>query len=77
MLTIDRLRLTIPASFRGRESAIARLVAEELAEIPLASDLSLDRLAVPPVAVAPTAGNREVAKAIAAAVGVVLEKEMR
>jgi hypothetical protein len=68
MLTIDRLRLQLPPSFRDRAGEIARLVAEELAAGPMAADLQLDRLALPPVEVHPRATDREVARVVAASV---------
>ncbi len=69
MLTVDRLRLQLPPAFRDRAGEIARLVAEELATVPMTADLHLDRLAVPPVEVSHQATDREVARAVAGAVG--------
>ncbi|MBT1076103.1 hypothetical protein [Geobacter grbiciae] len=76
MLTIDRLRLKLPPAFRDRAGEIARLVAEELATVPVASDFHLDRLVVPPVEVHPQATDRDVARAVAVAVGAGLVKKM-
>ena len=69
MLTVDRLRLQLPPAFRDRAGEIARLVGEELASVSVSADLRLDRLAVPPVEVHPQATNRDVARAVAVAVG--------
>lgn len=72
MLTIDRLRLTLPPGFESRADAVARLVADELAARPLRADPSgdrrVDRLSVPSVT-APVGGtDREVARVVARAV---------
>ncbi len=75
MLTVDRLRLQLPPVFRDRAGEIARLVAEELATVPMAADLQIDRLAVPPVEVHPLATDRDVARAVAQAVGSELGKK--
>jgi len=74
MLTIDRLRLQLPPPFRDRAGEIARLVAEELATLPMAADLQIDRLTVSPVEVHPLASDRDVARAVAASVGAELGK---
>lgn len=69
MLTIDRLRLQLPPAFRDRAGEIARLVGEELVAVSVGVDLQIDRLAVPQIEVHPQATNREVARAVAVAVG--------
>jgi hypothetical protein len=70
MLSIGRLRLALPPGFEGRAGRIARLVGDELAgRLPLAAGaVRLDRLAVPPVRLAPGASDRQVAGAVAAAI---------
>ena len=65
MLKIDRLRLSLPAGFETRADRIARLVADELAALPLQGDANLDRLALPTVEVGPRATDRQVASSIA------------
>lgn len=77
MLTVDRLRLQLPPDFRDRAVEIARLVAEELATVPMASELQLDRLAVPPVEVHPQATDRDVARAVAQSVHTGIRNETR
>lgn len=77
MLTVDRLRLQLPPDFRDRAGEIARLVAEELATVPMAIDLQLDRLAVPPVEVHPQATDRDVARAVAQSVHTGIRNETR
>lgn len=74
MLTVDRLRMQLPPAFRDRAGEIARLVAEELATVPVTADLQIDRLAVPPVEVHHLATDREVARAVAQSVGTELGK---
>ena len=70
MLTIGRLRLSLPAGFEARAGRIASLVGDELAaRLPLAAgDVRLDRLTLPPVNVAPGASDRQVAGAVATAI---------
>ena len=51
MLTINCLRLSLPASFADRGPQIARMLAEELAALPLASSVNIERLKAPPVTV--------------------------
>ncbi|SEM05822.1 hypothetical protein SAMN04489760_103112 [Syntrophus gentianae] len=77
MLTIDRLHLQLPPAFRDRAGEIARLVAEELATVPMTADLQLDRLAVPPVEISPLATDRDVARAVAASVHKGIRNETR
>ena len=68
MLTIDRLRLSLPAGYEASASRIARLVADELASAALHGDATIDRLAVPAVEVTRGASDRQVAGAIAGAI---------
>lgn len=68
MLTIDRLRMQLPAIFQGREGEITRLVAEELAAVSLTIDLRIQQLALPPVEVHPQATDRDVARVVAWAI---------
>jgi hypothetical protein len=77
MLTIDRLRMELPAAFRGREGEIARLVAEELAAVSPAIDREIHRLALAPVEVHPRATDRDVARTIAQAVHAGIRDEPR
>uniref|UniRef100_A0A831XGF3 Uncharacterized protein n=1 Tax=Geobacter metallireducens TaxID=28232 RepID=A0A831XGF3_GEOME len=78
MLTIDRLRMQLPPSFRDRAGEIARLVGEELATtVSVEGDLHLDRLAVPSVEVSPQATDREVARAVAQSIHTGIRNETR
>jgi hypothetical protein len=54
VITIDRLKLTLPPGLEDRAHAVARRVIEELARLPLdparvPASRRLDRLAVPPL----------------------------
>jgi hypothetical protein len=71
VLTIDTLRLQLPTGFEHRAERISRLVGDALARIDLGApgtDLALDRLALPPIAIAPGASDFEVAAGIASSV---------
>lgn len=67
MLSIGRLRLSLPPGYEARAERIARLLADELAGVRLEADARVDRLALPPVKVGGGASDREVAAAVAAA----------
>ncbi len=75
VLTIDTLRLQLPAGFAHRAERIGRLVGDALARVDLGSDLgrdgadlALDRLALPPIAIAGGASDFEIAAGIASSV---------
>lgn len=65
MLKIDRLRISLPPGYESRADRIARLVADELAALPLQGDASFDRLTLPTVEVGQNASNRQIASSIA------------
>lgn len=65
MLTIDRLKLSLPSGFEKRADGIARLVASELAAFPVTRDAHVAHLSVPAVQIAPHATDRHIASAIA------------
>jgi hypothetical protein len=73
MLTIDKLRLSLPAGYEPRAGRIARLIADELATLPLQENasqenVSIARLQLPALHVAHGASDRHVAGAIASAI---------
>ena len=71
MLTIDRLRLRLPAGFERRAERIGRLVGDALARIDTGAPgaaLTLDRLALPPITIAPGASDFDVAAGVASSV---------
>jgi hypothetical protein len=68
MLTIDRLRLHLPGDCRDRAHRIARMVANDLALLPVGNDTKIDRVSVPPITVAPGTADRQIARQIATAV---------
>ena len=65
MLTIDTLRLQLPAGFEHRAERIGRLLGDALAQIDAGAGLALDRLALPPIQLAPGASDADVARTIA------------
>lgn len=68
MITIDRLKLTLPPGFEARADALARRIAEELAALPADGPLSRKRLTVPPLALEPGLSDREMARRVAGAI---------
>ena len=71
MLTIDTLRLQLPAGFEGRAERIGRLLGDALARIDAGAPgaaLTLERLAPPPITIAPGASDRGVAAGVASSV---------
>ncbi len=68
MIDIDRLRLRLPAGYRGRAESIARLVASELEGRLEGASGGIANLQVGPVEIAPGANDRAVAETIATAV---------
>ncbi len=68
MLTIDRLRLHLPSGYRHRSASIGRLLAEELARIPLGRDLQIENLRLPSITIASGESDRRIARKITAAV---------
>lgn len=74
MLTIDRLRLRLPASYRDRANEIALLVGKELCNYEARSNVALDHLALSPIEVVASMASRDVARAIASAITVGIDK---
>ena len=71
MLTIDALRLQLPAGFERRAERIGRLLGDALVRIDvgvLGAELTLDRLVLPPITIAPGASDYDVAAGIASLV---------
>jgi hypothetical protein len=68
MLTIDRLRLHLPSEYRDRAHLIARLVANELADVEVGSNRKIDRVSIPPITVALGTADQQIARQIATAV---------
>lgn len=68
MLTIDTLSLRLPAGFEHRAERIGRLLGDALARLAPGSSIALDRLALPPFAIAPGASDVSIAAGIAASV---------
>jgi hypothetical protein len=70
MWTFDQLRLVLPAGFEHRAAGIARRVAEELAEMPAPSDLSVRSLSLPPIEIQAGTSDRQIASQIARSISV-------
>jgi hypothetical protein len=71
VLIIDTLRLQLPAGFERRAESIGRLLGDALARIDTGApgpDRRLDRLALPPLEIAPGASDFDVAAGIASSV---------
>ena len=71
MLTIDTLRLQLPAGFEGRAERIGRLLGDALARIDACApgaEFTLERLAPPPITISPGAIDFYVAAGIASSV---------
>jgi len=68
MLSIDNLRLHLPAGFEHRADSIARLVGRELAGIHVGKSADIGSLQVPGVSVHPGQSDRQAALQIAQAI---------
>jgi hypothetical protein len=65
VLTIDTLRLQLPAGFEHRAERIGRLLGDALARIEAGSPIALGRLALPAIAIARDASDADVVAGIA------------
>ncbi len=68
MIDITRLRLHLPAGFERRAARIARLVGDELARLPVASEVHADSLHVRGLEISPALSDRRAAARIASAI---------
>ncbi len=68
MLSIDHLNLHLPVGFEHRASSIARLVASELAAMPIEKNGKFTNLQVPEINIHATQSNRQAANRIAQAI---------
>lgn len=68
MLTIDRLCLHLPSEYLDRAHLIARMVVDELAEVPVDNDRKINRLSIPPITVVPGTADQQIASQIATVV---------
>jgi len=71
VLTVDTLRLQLPAGFEGRAERIGRLLGDALARIDASApgtEFTLERLTPPPITIAPGASDFDVAAGIASSV---------
>jgi hypothetical protein len=68
MLTIEQLSLQLPAGFEDRSEAVLRLMAEELARLPMEFQGRLDGLQLPPIEMQAHWDDRQLARHIAHAI---------
>ena len=64
MIRIERLRMRLPPGYQHRATAIARLVADQLARRSVTRDLSLDAVSIAPQRVNPNTPDAEIARLI-------------
>jgi hypothetical protein len=67
-LTIDRMRLALPAGYASRASTITRQVAAQLARMPLAGAGQITQLALPALTAHPGESDAALAGRIARAI---------
>jgi len=80
VLTIGALSLQLPAGFERRAERIGRLLGDALVRIDVGApgaELTLDRLALPPITIAPGASDYDVAAGIASSVRQQIATERR
>ncbi|OIO71891.1 MAG: hypothetical protein AUJ57_06505 [Zetaproteobacteria bacterium CG1_02_53_45] len=65
MLTIDHLRLQLPAGYEKRAASIARLVARELGRLPVTHSGRVEHLAVPQITLHGNQTDKQLAIGIA------------
>lgn len=68
MLSIERLRISLPAGMQHRGTPIARRVASELAQLPVTQSVSIDRISLPPLHISSTNSDQQIATQIAKAI---------
>jgi hypothetical protein len=62
---IDRLRISLPPEWRGRETLLVRLIARELGNLPLAAGAELDQMKLSPITHPPGGTTKSLASSIA------------
>lgn len=65
MIDIERLRVTLPPQWRGKERMFAQTVAEELAKLPFSQSVELDSLQLPTIRIQPGEPYSFVARRVA------------
>jgi len=76
VLSIDRLKISLPAGYEQRAGSISRLVAQRLADSPQQTDARLAYLAPPTVSVSRGMNDQGVAHLIADAILAQINKEV-
>jgi hypothetical protein len=67
-LTIDHIRLQLPAGLEHRAAAIARSLGDELARLPWAGSVTAQQVDVPVLNVQPAWSDQQIARHLAVAV---------
>jgi len=65
VIEIGRIRLRLPAGYAPRAAAVARELGAALGALQALGPLTLERLAVRPVALPPGGGDREIGRVLA------------
>lgn len=68
MLSIEYLRLSLPAGMQHRGAPIARCVADELAQLPITHSASIAKLSLPVMQLSPAHSDQQIASQIAKAI---------
>jgi len=74
-ITMDRLRLRLPAGWHGRETHLVRLIGRELGQLPFERSVECDVLKVPPVQVRAGESDLSLARRVARAIHEQLGRE--
>jgi hypothetical protein len=67
-IAIDRLNLNLPPGYEARAAAIARLVGEQLARLPVDADRDIRQLSTPVIQTRPLESDAALAGRIARAI---------
>lgn len=68
MISIDNLRLQLPAGFENRAHDIVQLVGQSLADTPVTSNGQLAQLSLPPMVLQGHESNHQIAHQIASSI---------
>lgn len=67
-VTMDRLMLRLPETWRGRETRLVRLIGRELGQLPFAGSIERTALALPPMLAREGESDLSLARRIAGAI---------
>jgi len=63
--TIDRVRISLPPEWRGREALLVRLIAREFGNLPISAGAKVDRMILSPITHSPGGTTKGLASSIA------------